>query len=325
MNRSSEPARLSIVTYHYVRDLPNSRFPAIKGLHVDEFRRQVKRLSERFEMVSWDSFRAYLEGRYRPRRPLCQLHFDDGLRDHHEAVLPILAEAGIEGVFFLITRCLEESWVALAHRNHFLLAATDFASLERRLHETIDALAPETSLDFATEEARRVYRWDSAEVARYKFLVNYRLPPPVRESVLEALFRTTFPDEAGFARELYLGWPEVAELRSAGMVVGGHSHTHRALSTLPEAEQAADVRRCARVLDRRLGPGPHPFSYPYGRPDAFDAHTRRSVESAGFDCAFTMIAGTVEKGDDRFALHRFDTRQVDDLLDPAQRLPDRAR
>ncbi len=31
--------QLHIVMYHYVRDLPRTRFPRIKGMMLDEFRR----------------------------------------------------------------------------------------------------------------------------------------------------------------------------------------------------------------------------------------------------------------------------------------------
>src|SRR6266850_5047152 len=99
--------RLNVVMYHYVRDLPGTRFPRIKGLMADDFRRQVAWLNERYEMATLESALALLAGSYQPKRDLCLLTFDDGLKDHYTEVLPLLAELRIEGLFFIITSCLE--------------------------------------------------------------------------------------------------------------------------------------------------------------------------------------------------------------------------
>ena len=37
--------KLTVIMYHYVRDLKHSRYPDIKGLQVEEFRGQIQYLS----------------------------------------------------------------------------------------------------------------------------------------------------------------------------------------------------------------------------------------------------------------------------------------
>ena len=94
---------LQVIMYHYVRDLPNTRFPRIKAMLTDDFRAQVAQLKARYEMATLESALDFLGGTYRPARDLCLLTFDDGLRDHYTDVLPILAEEQIQGLFFIIT------------------------------------------------------------------------------------------------------------------------------------------------------------------------------------------------------------------------------
>lgn len=118
--------KLFVVTYHYVRDLPNSRFPRIKGMLTTDFRSQVALLSGRYEMATLDSALAFIAGKYQPKRDLCLLTFDDGFKEHYNDVLPILAERRIQGLFFVITSCLEEQRVVSVHKNHFLMADLDF-------------------------------------------------------------------------------------------------------------------------------------------------------------------------------------------------------
>lgn len=90
----------TIVTYHYVRDLPRTALPALKGLLTDDFRKQVDWLCERYEMATLESALAFWHGEYAPPRDLCLITFDDGLQEHYTDVLPILAERKIQGMFF---------------------------------------------------------------------------------------------------------------------------------------------------------------------------------------------------------------------------------
>ena len=48
---------LHVATYHYVRDLPRTRFPQIKGMLLDDFRSQVHALPDMFEMATIESAR----------------------------------------------------------------------------------------------------------------------------------------------------------------------------------------------------------------------------------------------------------------------------
>ena len=81
---------LHIVMYHYVRDLARTPYPRIKGMLLDDFERQVRALASEFEMATLESALDYVGGRYRPRRELCLLTFDDGLKEHYREVTPIL-------------------------------------------------------------------------------------------------------------------------------------------------------------------------------------------------------------------------------------------
>ena len=123
------------ITYHYVRDLPRTRFPQIKGRLIEDFVQQVDELSQRFEMATLESALAFLAGDYVPTRDLCLLVFDDGLKDHFTNVTPVLAERGIQGQFFITTACVEEQRVLSVHKNHFLMAAMDFDDYRHRFLE----------------------------------------------------------------------------------------------------------------------------------------------------------------------------------------------
>jgi len=315
MSRSA--AALWVVTYHYVRDLPRTRFPQIKGRLVSELDQQVAWLSERCEMATLQSTLAFLAGEYEPSRDLCLLTFDDGLKDHYTNVLPILTRRQIQGVFFISTVCLEQHRVLPVHKNHFLMAELEFSQYRSAFLEHLATLSDEAPSGADIEKAKRAYPWDSPDVAAFKFFLNYRISEHLRVRVLDALFEKFLGDESTFARELYLDWEEVRQMQAQGMVIGGHSNNHVALSSLSPEEQEVDLATCARVLHQRVAPQPAwPFCYPYGHSYSFNATTVQHLRALGFLCSFTTEPGAVRAGDDPFTLRRVDTNDVLKKIQP---------
>jgi peptidoglycan/xylan/chitin deacetylase (PgdA/CDA1 family) len=254
-----------------------------------------------------------VRGDYRPGRDLCLLTFDDGLTDHVTDVLPVLAEQGLQGVFFLPTACLEERRVLSVHKNHFLMAALEFDEYRQVFLRELDRLSPGTAGEVDPAAAAGTYRWDTPEVAAFKFLLNFGLSETVRDTILDSVFARYLGDERAFAHELYLTWGEAARMQEAGMVMGGHSHRHTALATLDDDHQRADLTTCTDLLRRRLRPQDlWPFSYPYGRLHTYNATTVRSVRDLGYCCAFSTEVGPNPVGQDVFALRRIDTKDVID-------------
>src|SRR5215510_12254727 len=134
------PSVLHVVMYHYVRDLPNTPLPRLKGMLTSTFRQQLCALREHYELATLESALAFLQGTYTPARDLCLLTFDDGLKEHYTEVMPLLVEHDIQGVFFLITSCVEEQRVASVHMNHVLMATLDFVEYQQAFFQRLYAL-----------------------------------------------------------------------------------------------------------------------------------------------------------------------------------------
>lgn len=300
-----------MVMYHYVRDLPNTPFPGIKGMLTRDFEEQVDTLAGHYEMATLESMLAFLGGRYEPKRNLCLLTFDDGLKDHFTDVLPILAERNIQGLFFVVTSCLEEHRVLSVHKNHFLMAALDFEEYRDGVLNCLAELSPETGAEVDMAAAQRTYRWDTPEVAALKYLLNFRLPEALRDRLLDMLFAQYLGDEAEFSRQLYLSWDEAREMQSKGQVIGGHTHTHVPLAKLEDERQRADLEKCAEILHERVkSQGLWPFSYPYGKSDTFNPFTIQTLRGLGFACSFSTEVGTNEVKTDPYSIRRIDPKDV---------------
>ena len=301
---------LHIVMYHYVRDLPRTDYPRIKGMLLDDFRQQVLDLSANFEMPPVEACISYLRGDYKPSRDLCLLTFDDGLKEHYREVTPILYEQGLQGVFHVITACSDEKVVVPVHMNHFLMAALDFDTYQRELMKYLAQSSTEAA-GIDAELARKTYPWDTAEVAAFKYYFNFLVDPAIRDSAVKILFEKYIGPERQFAEKLYLNWDEAREMQAAGMAVGGHTHLHRPLASLSSAELTADLETCTAVLRKQLLPQPvWAFCYPYGKSDSYTPEAIATIKKLGYDCGFTTESAPNLPGQDCFTISRVDCKKA---------------
>jgi len=305
---------LWVVTYHYVRDFRATPYPKIKGLDARAFEAQFDYLRGRYEMASLESALAFLEGTYSAPKDLCLLTFDDGLREHHDFVAPLLRGHGVQGIFALITRCAEGAWVATAHKNHLLLATLSLdayrASYEARLRERTGRIPDPAS----RQVLETTYRWDDLETSRLKYMINFQTPPQLRDEILSELITETLGSEEDLAHELYLSFDEARAMQDDGMLMAGHSHTHPSLSSLGDL-QHEEIGNCARRLRAACRPQDiWPFVYPFGKKDSFDGQSIQALRAHEFSCAFSTVSGPNTTDDDPFRLRRVDTNEVQGLL-----------
>jgi peptidoglycan/xylan/chitin deacetylase (PgdA/CDA1 family) len=303
--------QLIVVMYHYVRDTSRTPWPKIRALRTDDFKRQVDAMTEQFEMATLESALEFLEGRFMPKRPMCLLTFDDGLKDHLANVMPILLETGVQGVFLLPTGALEERRVASVHKNHFLLASLSFDKYCQEFADRLVEEDPGMSLDVSESEVRHVYRWDPIPVATLKYIINFRARPAVIARILDGLFAEHVCEERAFASDFYLTWDDARQMQAAGMVMGGHSHQHLSLTGLSQDELWCDLTRCVEIMRARLGAQlAWPFSYPFG---AHDDLIVEHIRQLGFDCAFTTVQGPNAVDTGLFRIRRVDPKDVSPL------------
>jgi peptidoglycan/xylan/chitin deacetylase (PgdA/CDA1 family) len=278
-----------------------------------DFRQQLNLLQDYYEMATLESALDFLQGTYIPRRDLCLLTFDDGLKEHYTEVTPMLLDHGVQGIFFVITSCLEEHCVAPVHMSHFLMAALNVEDYQRAFLERLNQFAPQLRNSNEVDAAitHRTYRWDSPEIASFKYLFNFLLDPAIRDEAVRSLFEENIADQESFSSALYLSWEEARQMQSAGMIIGGHSHQHKPLAGLAREELSSDLSRCQRLLAENVSRQSFwPFCYPYGKRDSFNSAASDRLKEIGFACSFSTEVGSNIPGADLFALHRDDCKDV---------------
>lgn len=306
---------VTIVMYHYVRDLDRSRFPAIKGLSIERFCRQLDYMQNRYTPVAAEDLLEALSSSRKnlPPNPIL-LTFDDGYSDHFTNVFPVLDARGIRGSFFPSAQAILEHKVLDVNKIHFILAAVnDAGTLVDEVFELLDEFRsgymPKTKEAYL-QSVGGEHRYDSREVTVLKRLLQRELPESVRAEIVRRLFAEhVTADEAAFACELYMSMEQIDCLRRHGMHVGGHGYSHAWLNHVSPEAQSVEIDRSLDFL-RTLGVGKDEWTmcYPYG---GFNDSLLQILKDRGCPLGFTAEARVADLDiDDRLTLPRLDTNDL---------------
>lgn len=306
---------VTIVMYHYVRDLAHSRFPAIKGLSLERFHRQLDHIQASFTPITVDDI---LEALAYPKKDLppnpILLTFDDGYSDHFLNVFPLLDERGIQGCFFPPVQAVLEHVVLDVNKIQFLLAVVpDVSALLNQVFSFLDEFRSRSELKTKEEYLSLIsetHRYDPHEIIVFKRLLQRELPQQIRSEIVRRLFsQHVSSDEDAFACELYMSVDQIACLHRHGMHIGSHGYSHAWLDRLPPEGQMYEIDSSLQFL-RSVGvsSGDWSMCYPYG---GLNESLLNVLEERKCQLGFTVEARMANLDyDHRLTLPRVDTNDL---------------
>jgi peptidoglycan/xylan/chitin deacetylase (PgdA/CDA1 family) len=264
-------SNLTIVMYHFVRDLEHSRYPEIKGLRVEEFKEQLGYIEKYYNVVRMeDVIDAFDSGQdLLPPNPLL-LTFDDGYIDHFTNVFPILNGKRMQGSFFPPSKAIKENRVLDVNKIHFLLASvSEKSKIVESIFSMLDELREEYPVQ-PNEHYQRIVstesRFDTSQVTFIKAMLQRELPEEVRKVIVDRLFRKyVTSDEAAFSSELYMNLDQIRCMNRNGMFIGSHGYDHYWIGTLDPGRQEREIDLCLGFLNE-IGSALSDWvmCYPYG-------------------------------------------------------------
>ncbi len=238
--------------YHYVRPIKGSRWPEIKGLELDGFKRQLDYLLSNFEILTADDIiSAVMYDKILPNNA-CWLTFDDGYKDHSSYVLPELLKRKIQGSFFPPVKPIIDRKMLDVNSIHHILASTkNINMLVNDLNNEIRDYGYSNRdicnlwNDYAVET-----RYDAKEVEYIKSQLQHALPESVRNTITSSLFQKYVGlSQTDFADELYMTEIDVRELVNSGMYVGSHGYSHLWLDKVGRNLQRSEIESSLKFLN----------------------------------------------------------------------------
>ena len=294
--------KLYISMYHYTRYIKNSRYPAIKGLEVKDFKRQLDFFKENFSVVTMEEvIEAVQEGKKLPEKALL-LTFDDGYTDNYTVALPLLAERGLQGSFFVPAKPLDKGGLLEVNKIHFTLAKGDEKNIVRdildyslkvkeKLREKLNTADRDISEELYKKYAVSNGR-DSVDTSFIKKMLQEVLPAGNRTEIIDILFdKYVEVSEEVLANELYVNKTQLKVMKKLGMFIGVHGYEHSHLANLTETEQNKDLDSALCVMREFIDEDAWVMNYPYG---SYNETTLRLIKSKGAVLGLTTKRGVTD-------------------------------
>lgn len=261
--------RLFISMYHYTRDLAHSRYPNIKGLDIDLFRRQIEFFKANFNVVRMEQVIDAVERHIALPENAVLLTFDDGYSDNYTYALPILEEYGVQGSFFIPGKTFSTHQLLDVNKIHYILASADIYTLVADVKDKMDYYRGREFDYPATEELWDQYavgnRFDSGDTVFVKRILQTVLPEKLRNQISSDLFeKYVGVSEETLAYELYMTAEQIRTMKHHGMFIGIHGYDHYWLGNLSPEQMRADVSKALETMDEFIDRRHWVMNYPYG-------------------------------------------------------------
>ena len=227
--------------YHTVSPRPLPHVSHLyRVMNPEEFERDLDQLLKWFEPVSLGD---YLEHQAlgRGERRTMVLTFDDGLKECHQYIAPILIKKGVPAIFFLNNQFIDNRGLFYRYKASLL----------------IDRLRKESS---SMQRAATFMRTPVKQVegSILNFGYSQRAQLDLLSGELEVDFTAYLQSSP-----VYMNTSEVKDLLGWGFEIGGHSADHVEFSGLEPSEMILQVTSSLVDLEERFGRRSGYFSFPF--------------------------------------------------------------
>lgn len=292
--------KLFISMYHYTRDLRHSRYPDIKGLDIDLFRRQIEFFKENCNVVRMEQVIEAVKGGESLPEKAVLLTFDDGYVDNFTFAFPVLEEYGLQGSFFIPGKTFATHQLLDVNKIHYILAGADSKKLVEDVKERMDYYRGGHFDYSSTEELWDQYavdgRFDGRDTVFVKRILQTVLPEALRNRISSDLFeKYVGVSEKTLAYELYMTPEQIRTLKRHGMFIGLHGYDHYWLGNLGRKDMQEDITKALETLDEFLDHDRWVMNYPYG---SFNQDVLDFIREKGACIGLTTEVRAAELGKD---------------------------
>lgn len=234
--------------YHLISDSPPAHVRYLFPVrNVKAFVKDIDFLAGKFKPVPLDDLIQYVRNGEKPGRPVFHLTFDDGLREFHDVVAPILKEKGIPATCFLNTAFIDNKSLFFRFKASLL----------------IDRLR---SRKAGTEEWCMFHQWELANDLHGKYYRKVILDIDYnRQDLLDELataIRFSFPEYLS-NEQPYLTIGQIKSLIDQGFTFGAHSIDHPEYYMLSEEDQITQTIRSIESVTGSFNLPYKAFAFPF--------------------------------------------------------------
>jgi len=282
-----------MIMYHYVRPIKNSKYPNLKGLEINDFKKQIKWFKKNFDIIGYDDFIEIIKKKKISKRKKLILTFDDGYKDHYDYVLPELKKNKISGFFYPPTKIVENKIVLDVNKIHFILEKVENRKMIiNDINFFLKKYGYKDIFNMKIDIKLLKSRYDDLETSLIKKLLQFILPKAIREKILDHLIRKYLDFSIKeLSNELYINSQNLLEMQKEGMHIGSHGEYHVRWGNLPMSYQLKEMNNSIRFFQKlNFDINKLSVCYPYG---SLNHNTLSIVKKCGFKFGITTDVGII--------------------------------
>lgn len=306
--------------YHYLRPAKNlDQFPRILGTTLTEFENQVKMLQKKYQIISLNDVKNFIQNDYNFSKTGMLFTFDDGLSDHFEAA-KILSKYNIKGVFYIPT-CIFNNEPANPNIIHYCLANYGIEHFISEYNFFVKDFGLPDNL-ILTFNKKIDNPWNAIVEIKKKF--KYELNYKFTRKILLAIYKKTLLEDFSNPMEMiHLTEEKVKTMIEMGHSIGVHTHTHISVapSKLTPNEFNLELIIPKKILEQKFSTLVDSISYPYGEKQDCLSSSELLDNTKLYNIAFTVetILNTSKISPLNFGRYQpmstDDTKQLEQILD----------
>jgi peptidoglycan/xylan/chitin deacetylase (PgdA/CDA1 family) len=304
------PGDVCALTYHGVLP-PGVKFgqsPTDGTLvSAENFRRQLRFLKSRYQLITPEEFRNCWEGRGSLPARAVLLTCDDGLLNALTDMVPILLEEGARCLFFVASGAVGDD--PTYDGPAYLWYEELYRMLDQAPAERVAAVQGNRAGKSSGGKLNLLGYWEGAIREFSKLNAEDR-----RAALISLRSRLSLPDDwrmqnsgDGPAERRFrlLDRAELRQLVAQGMTVGAHTASHPWLPSMAAELARREIQECRSRLESCLQREIWAMAYPFGSEGAASEREMKMAQDAGFTCAFLNHGGgCFQQSSPRFALPR---------------------
>lgn len=256
---------------------------------VDLFADFLEWVAESYRVTRIEEFCTRTKETNNAEKPCCAITFDDGWLDNYLYAFPQLQQRKMPATIFLPTNFI----------------GTNRRFWQEKLWLCLEEIDKQENRETLLMRTARRFPWfisSSTTLATYSSIRSFLMTRPSHEAlqfVEELAEQSSIADDSSCRS--FVNWGEVREMQREGISVGSHTVSHSLLPRMTPRDVIAEIENSRAELNARLADDVRLFSYPWG---AWNGLVKQSVQSAGYDFAFTTKNAPLSNSDDPRLLPR---------------------
>ena len=305
---------ITIITYHYIRDINKKNFPYLKVLEIKKFKKQINYIKKKYNVLSFSQINEYLKHNSCFPKNSCWLTFDDGYKDHIKNVLPILKKNNLTASFFPTVTYDRKNKIMSTNKIQILLASgikeDDILNYIVKYFSINKIKYKLKKFGYYEKKFKFKNQFDSIKISFIKNLLQNALPYKLREKIINNLFYKNIKvNEKKFANNFYMNEKDIQNLKKNNMHIGAHGSKHLKLGELNIYEQTKEIKKSFNFLKKIYGKKEEfIMCYPFG---SYNKNTVKILKKFNFKMALTTKRKIANfSKDNKFELPRLDTNDI---------------